>query len=228
MEYLSNKELYYSTDVTNAHIQIHDEDYKHIVKVMRHQPGDKLFITDGKGIIYETVIEEIKKDYLLSVIEEQHSFQNRYKNIFFCLPKLKSPERFEFALEKCTELGITNFIIFNGDYSVAKGEKAERWNKIVLAAMKQSLHCYLPKISIINKLDNLIETDGIKVLFEQNSSNNFSGFVNLEENDYYFIFGPEGGLSDKEMNLFETPIIYNLAENRLRAETAIIKAASML
>jgi 16S rRNA (uracil1498-N3)-methyltransferase len=195
---------------------------------MRHQPGDNLFITDGKGKIYETVIEEINKDYLFSVIKEQHSFQNKYKNIFFCLPKLKSPERFEFALEKCTELGVTNFIVFTGDYSVAKGEKVDRWNKIVQAAMKQSLNCHLPEISIINKLDNLVDVEGIKILFEQNSYNSFADFVNLEENDYYFVFGPEGGLSNREMNLFETPIVYNLAENRLRAETAIIKAASML
>lgn len=228
LEFLSNKELYYSPEVIDNHIQIYDEDYKHAIKVMRHQAGETLFITDGFGNIYDTVIYEIKKDYFSSKIIKQYSFQNKYKNLFFCIPKLKSPERFEFALEKCTELGITNFVIFNGDYSVAKGDKIDRWYKIVLAAMKQSLNCYLPKITIVNKLDNLTNFDGIKILFEQNSNNCFTDFINLKENDYYFIFGPEGGLSDKELNLFEAPIIYNLAENRLRAETAIIKAASML
>ncbi|MDP4116899.1 MAG: RsmE family RNA methyltransferase [Bacteroidota bacterium] len=227
LEFLSNKELYYSSLINNNQIIIADEDFKHAAKVMRHVVGDQLFVTDGTGNIYETIITEIKKDCILSDIGQQYSFKNKYKNLFFCIPKLKSPERFEFALEKCTELGITNFIIFNADHSVAKGDKIERWQKIVLAAMKQSLNCYLPQIIPINRLNNLSE-GGIKVIFEQNSNNSFLDFSNIEGNDYYFIFGPEGGLSKKEIEIFDNSVIYNLAENRLRAETAIIKTASML
>ena len=80
------------------------------------------------------------------------------KNIFFCIPKLKYSDRFEFALEKCTELGITNFIIFDSERSIHKSDKKERWEKIVLSAMKQSLRSYLPNITVINSLIEYLQT----------------------------------------------------------------------
>lgn len=228
LEYLSNKELYYSENINEGTLTLIDDEYKHAAKVMRHFAGEQLFVTDGKGNIYDTIISEVKKDCITADIFNKNYFENKLQNIIFCVPRLKSPERFEFALEKCTELGITRFIVFNAERSIAKGSKIERWNKIVLSAMKQSLNCYLPKINLLDNLKQIRNDDTLKILFEQNTQHSFSSFINIPENDYSFIFGPEGGLSDNELSLFEERIIFNLAENRLRAETAIIKAASLL
>ncbi len=226
----SNIELYYSPQITSTKniIISEDEDYKHIVKVMRHSTGDEIYISDGVGKIFKSKISFINKNYLEAEIEETFSYKNKFSNITFCIPKLKSQDRFEFALEKCVELGITNFIVFNSERTITKGNKTERWERILISAMKQSLRSFLPKISIANSLAEILELDGDKIIFEQNSAKKFLSFENNYSKNYYFIFGPEGGLSENELNLFSDEEKFSLSSNRLRSETAIIKCASML
>jgi len=227
MKYLNNIELYYSENFSNDIIKISGDDFKHIIKVMRHSATDKIYITNGKGKIFSAEINEIKKDFLTAKVIETYSFKNKLGKVYYCVPKLKSPERFEFALEKCTELGITNFIVFNSKRSVAKGEKIERWNKILISAMKQSLRSYLPKISVKN-LNDISLMLGEIIILEQTADKNFSDFVLNKNINSYFIFGPEGGLDIEELNMFNKQNFYCLSENRLRSETAIIKCAAML
>lgn len=229
-KYLSNIELYYSSQLKNKNEIIISEadDFKHIVKVMRHSIDDEVYVTNGEGKIFKCKIFKINKDSLTTVIEETFEYDNILSNIIFCIPKLKSHDRFEFALEKCVELGITSFIIFDSERTISKGNKVERWNKILISAMKQSLRSYLPKICVLNSLEEINNLIGEKIVFEQNSNQIFDN-KNLErENKYYFIFGPEGGLSEKELNQFNVNEKYKLASNRLRTETSIIKCASLL
>ena len=227
--YLSNIELYYSPDgIINNHIQIEGEDFKHIIKVMRHFEQDIIYITDGNGNIYESQINSINKNSLSAVSLKTYHYENVKQNIFFCIPKLKNADRFEFALEKCAELGITNFIIFESKRTISRGDKTDRWNKILISAMKQSLKCYLPDIKVVNSVKEIFSLNGGKIGFEQNSSNKIGSLKIIPDVNYYFIFGPEGGLDTDELELFDPENIYNLAENRLRTETAIIKAACLL
>jgi len=194
---------------------------------MRSKVGEMLYITNGKGTIFKTEISSINRDKLSAKIIETVKYENSFENIFFCIPKLKNPDRFKFAVEKCIELGVTNFIIFESNRTIAKGTNIKRWEKIALAAMKQSLRAYLPKIQLVNRLSDIAETDGEKIIFEQNAGKNFK-FNNERSKKYYFVFGPEGGLTDDEIKLFETEEIYTLSGHRLRSETAIVKVASLL
>ena len=204
------------------------DEFKHITKVMRHKNGDELYVTDGRGLIVKGILTDMEKG--LAVIEAVKilRYQNNLKNITFCIPKLKNPNRFEFALEKCTELGITNIIVYESSRSVAKGSKKERWEKILLSAMKQSLRSYLPRLYTAASFGDLLKNEGKKIIFDQNSEQKFTDFQNDKNIDYYFIFGPEGGLSRQEIEAVVPADVYNLSENRLRSETAIIKCASML
>ena len=227
--HLSNIELYYSSKgLINNRILIDGEDYDHIIKVMRHSVGDILHVTDGKGNIYETQIDNISKHSISAKPTNTFHYENTKQNIYFCIPRLKNPDRFEFALEKCAELGITNFVIFESRRSVSKGQKIERWNKILLSAMKQSLRSYLPEIKVVNSIKEIFSLNGEKIGFEQNSANKIAALKINPGVNYYLIFGPEGGLDNDELALFKPESIYNLADNRLRTETAIIKAASLL
>ncbi|RPI71922.1 MAG: 16S rRNA (uracil(1498)-N(3))-methyltransferase [Ignavibacteriales bacterium] len=227
MNFLSGVELYYSSEkIKENSIYISGDDYKHIIKVMRHSVGDEIYITSGRGEIYLSTIKQIEKDSLTASKNKVFKYENEFSNIFFCIPKLKSNERLEFALEKCTELGITNFIIFDSERAVHKSDKKERWQKIVLSAMKQSLRSYLPTINIINSVDEILELEGRKILLEQNSENQISELKINKNEKYFFIYGPEGGLTKEELNLFDEK--YRLDENRLRTETAVIKCASII
>jgi 16S rRNA (uracil1498-N3)-methyltransferase len=229
LESLSDIELYYSHyGVVNNEIIIDGENYSHASKVMRHKSGDTLFVTDGRGNIFESVIKTIGRDALTSKPIKTYSYENTKKNLFFCVPKLKNPDRFEFALEKCVELGITNFIIFESKRTVTRGDKLERWNKILISAMKQSLRSFLPTIRTASSLKEIFSFEGEKIGFDQKANNELSGLITIAPVNYYFVFGPEGGLDKEELDLFNPANLYNIAENRLRSETAVIKAASLL
>ena len=230
LEHLSNIELYYSEpeNVTDEFVTIVGDEFKHITKVMRHKIGDEIYITDGLGKIFSTVLISISKTEAKTSIKKEYKYGNKFRNVIFCIPKLKSHERFEFALEKSVELGITNFIIYNPNRGVTKGSKFNRWNKMVLSAMKQSLRSYLPTISEFISLEEIAKLEGEVIILEQNSESSVIDLKLSYGKSYYFVFGPEGGLSQDELNLVGNNRIYSLAENRLRTETAVIKVAAIL
>ena len=94
--------------------------------------------------------------------------------------------------------------------------------------MKQSLRSYLPEIAVINSLKDICNIEGDKIILEQNSQKKISGLKINPEEKYYFIFGPEGGFTNEELELFDKNSLYSLADNRLRTETAVIKCASIV
>lgn len=231
-EYLSNIELYFSDDVADNYIQMSEEESKHITKVMRHSVGDKIFVTNGKGNIFKSEIIETCATSVTLRIMETFQYKNKLNNITFCIPRLKSNDRFEFAIEKCVELGITNFIVFDSERTVAKGGKLDRWNKIALSAMKQSLRSYLPTIEFFDSLAKVPFSDGKKLVFDQSGKYSITELLKVKkEGDHQklnFIFGPEGGLTSKEIKLLNNSEILSLTSNRLRSETAIVTAASQI
>jgi len=222
---LSDIELYYAHSGADANncILLHDDEAKHCARVMRHKPGDKVYCTDGKGTVYTTQFIEAGTHTVTLSLQKKETSPNRFQGITAVVPVLKSPDRMEYALEKCTELGVTRYLMYTADHSVAKGMKKERWEKIVLAAMKQSLQVYLPVISTAGKLKDVLrmarDEGAVSVYFHQHAE------VALKEysihTPHYLIFGPEGGFSENELSLLDECTGIRLTTNRLRAETAI-------
>lgn len=227
---LSNNELYYSktSDIISNVIFLNKEESKHIISVMRHRMGDLIYVTNGLGKIYQCRIEEIKKENILLNIVQEFSLPQKYPNITVCVPILRNQERLEFALEKATELGITNFILFHSERSIPKKINRERVEKIFISAVKQSLQSWLPNVIYVNSTNEIASKDGDKIVFDQSSKVIFCADKVNVNNKSFFIFGPEGGLTKKEIETINTSQIYRLADNRLRTETAIIKAVSQL
>ncbi len=228
MDHLSNIELYYTPSelIRGDELILNDDEFHHSVNVMRNSVGDLLYITDGKGIIFKSKITSIVKNQLSAAIIEKKVFVNKADNIWFCIPALKNPDRLKFAFEKCVELGITNFILFTSSHTISKKANPEKYRKITLAAMKQSLRAFLPQI-IQSGFDEIINSDGVKFLFDQNAKINFDGKQNISQQAYY-LFGPEGGFDENEIESFSQENRFSLSSNRLRSETAIIKCASLL
>jgi 16S rRNA (uracil1498-N3)-methyltransferase len=232
-EYLSDIELYFATKINRNSITITGDESKHIAKVMRHTVGDILHATDGAGNYFETTISEITKNSVIASINSAKKYFNNFEKIYFCFPRLKSSDRFEFELEKSIELGITNFIIFHSERTIPKGDKLERWNKIALAAMKQSLRTFLPKIEYASSLKKINSLNGRKIIFDQKGSESLIQYINeskgkINSENHYLIFGPEGGLSQKEINSVDDSLTLTLTQNRLRAETSVIATATAI
>ena len=238
--FLSEVELYYTNKlIVGNHIPIENEECHHISNVMRHNVGDSIYVTDGFGTIYKSSISSIEKKKVVADIIESTKYENKLAGIWFCIPRLKSADRFEYALEKAVELGITNFIVFDSTRTVAKGEKIERWEKILIAAMKQSLRAWLPKVSYVKNISEIFKLAGTKILFDQNANQTLNSFLPIINSkfaisNYFFIFGPEGGFTEDELGLSteggmeNSELRIRLTENRLRSETAIVTAASLL
>jgi len=106
--FLSNIELYYSSEgnIFSETILLTGDEFKHAVKVMRNSVGNTLYITNGEGSIFKTEILSIEKDKLSVRIIYTIKTESRFENIFFCIPKLKNPDRFKFVVEKCIELKV--------------------------------------------------------------------------------------------------------------------------
>ena len=234
-DFLSNIDLFYTDEpVEEKEIIISGEEVHHIKDVLRYSVHDRIFVTDGKGNIYKSLITEINKATMRCSIDEVWHYKNPFDNLTFCIPRLRTMDRLEFALEKCVELGITNFIIFDSIRTVIKGAKIERWEKVLLAAMKQSLRAWLPKVQYISSVSQIAAFPGKRVIFEQSAVLPFNKFLsqpqisaNKQEN-IYLVFGPEGGFADEEIAMTKKCSFVKLTDNRLRSETAIIAAASII
>lgn len=233
----SNTEFYYTPPelISDKAIIIADVEAKHISRVMRHKVDDIILITNGEGKIYQSVIKNITKNEVVAESKKIFTQENKLSNVTFCIPILKSSDRFEFALEKCVELGITNFLVFSAKKSYKRGVKLERWNKILLSAMKQSLQSHKPKIDVTHSLSQTLAQESNKIYFEQNSELSIENYLKgksishfLSDKKIFFVFGPEGGLTDEELNSDKNNIQLKLTSNRLRSETAIIHTASLL
>lgn len=227
---LSDIELYYSValDTKTSSILIDSEECNHIINVMRHKVDDEIYISNGLGKIFRCQINLIKKELVQAKILSEYQFEEKFPNITFCIPRLRSAERFEFAIEKCTELGITNFIFFQADRAISKGFNQKRIEKIFISAMKQSLLSWLPRVKYVSSIKDIDLLSGEKLIFDQLATKYFESSIVKEGNDYFLLFGPEGGFSTEESSVLNSSAKFNLAGNRLRSETAIIKAASLL
>lgn len=207
------------------------EESKHILQVMRHKIGDRLFFTDGCGNLYETELQKVIGNNQLEIrILSKSNCTNNLMNIFIFLPLLKSSDKIELALEKCIELGFTKFIIFNADKSYKRSVKIERWNRLALAAMKQSLQSFLPKIEYLNNISQYNFENSSNIIFDQLSEKPINEIIT--EIDYNrkinLIFGPEAGLTEKDISKIPNKSFASLNLSRLRSETAVISAAAIV
>jgi 16S rRNA (uracil1498-N3)-methyltransferase len=233
-DFLSNIDLFFCDKIDSKDkLIISGEEVHHIKDVLRYSVTDPIYATDGKGSIYKCRILSIAKSEIECSIDEVRSYDNHFRNIIFCIPRLRTLDRLEFALEKCVELGITRFIIFDSIRTVIKGAKLDRWQKVLKSAMKQSLRAWLPTIDYVKSVSDIALFAGRRVIFEQSAKIPFNQF--LEQPDFsskveniYFVFGPEGGFADEEIAITKKCAFVKLTDNRLRTETAVITAAGII
>ena len=205
------------------------EESKHATKVLRKKEGDILNFTDGKGNFYkaEITFADTRKCRLKIVSSEQKEKQHNY-HLHIAIAPTKNMDRFEWFLEKATEIGIDEITPIICSRSERKIIKTERCNKILLSAMKQSLKFHLPKlneaISLIDFLKN--NMDGAKYIAHCEKSNKLELKNEKLEEKTLILIGPEGDFSatEIEMTLKNNFKAVSLGTSRLRTETAGIVA----
>ncbi len=205
------------------------EESKHIIKVLRKKEGDILHVTNGLGFLFTTEIT-IASDNKCTVKIVSFEKQDKPKfHLHLAVAPTKMNERYEWFLEKATEIGVQEITPIICEHSERKVIKTDRFQKILESAMKQSLHYYLPKFNEPITFKNFLkkEHSGQKFVAHCEETDKKSLKNELITNeDVTILIGPEGDFSVIEIQqaIAANFIPVSLGTTRLRTETAAVVA----
>ena len=138
-------QLFYAPDITLPLYTLGEDESKHCVRVLRLAEGDHLHLTDGRGDMHLCeVVDAHPKRCTVRVISTEHEFEKMPYRLTMAVAPTKNIERFEWFLEKATEVGVSEFIPLETAHSERRTIKLEREQKVVTSAVKQSLKAYHP------------------------------------------------------------------------------------
>lgn len=206
-------------------IILNTEESKHAIRVLKKQKGDVLNFTDGRGNLYKAKITHAdSKKCRLDVIscDEKEKTHNYYLHI--AISPTKNLNRFEFFLEKATEIGIDEITPIICSRSERKVLKDERCNRILQTAIKQSLKCHKPKMNKAISFNELITKEHVGGKYIAHCEDNKKLMLKSinKINNVLILIGPEGDFSPLEIKsaLQKNFKAISLSNSRLRTETA--------
>lgn len=225
-------ELFYCTpeQINGQHIVLDGFEAKHIVKTLRKKQGESVDVTDGCGNHYVGTITTLKPHVQLLIKSKVHHSIAAQK-LALGLGFIR-PNRLEIALEKCCELGVSDFYLFKSTYANYFSDNNERFEKILRQAIKQSNRFFLPRLHLLPNFNSFLTAshafkNKIAAIDPQSSA---LGRIGSFEGDTLFCVGPEGGFSVDEVCQLKDEGFMDVAlgNARLRAETAAIAGISLL
>ena len=224
-------QLFYNPNITDTATSFvfDKEESKHIIKVLRKKEGDVLHVTNGLGFLFITEITIASDNKCTVKINATEKQETPKFHLHLAVAPTKMNERYEWFLEKATEIGIQEITPIICEHSERKVIKTDRFQKILESAMKQSLHYYLPKLNEPILFKDFIKTKKSGQLFiahcDETDKKSLKKELKINE-DVIILIGPEGDFSVKEIQLaLENNFIpVSLGATRLRTETAAIVA----
>ncbi|MFI5135353.1 MAG: 16S rRNA (uracil(1498)-N(3))-methyltransferase [Chitinophagales bacterium] len=225
-------EIFFSEKIFENQILLDEEESQHVIKVMRHRAGDELMVSDGKGKLFKTrLISDKGKECELEIIETLKEEAKPSPEIHIAIAPTKSIDRFEWFLEKATEMGVSEITPIISQRSERNKIKPDRVNKILISSMKQSLRLWLPKLNKMASLKDFL-TSNFKLqtsnFIAHCQSQNLPPLKSLyqSQQSVVILVGPEGDFTRDEITLAEENgfVSVSLSEGRLRTETAGIVA----
>lgn len=213
-------------ELTSESYSFKEVESKHIAKVLRKKTGDLLHLTNGKGQLIKAKLSMVSPKNCVIELLEIKEIPASKTAIHMLVAPTKNISRFEWFLEKATELGVYKITPVLCDRSERKHIKHERFEKIIHAALKQSLRAYAP---ILEPLTSLKEIEVDRPTFmahcEDSPKESLKSAVNGQSNCSILI-GPEGDFSKAEIAWANEQNItaVHLGSNRLRTETAALAA----
>jgi len=222
--------LFYTPDLKEDTYRLSEEESKHCVRVLRLTEGETLYLVDGNGLYCEAVIISAHpKACILNVVDKKYNYGKRDYKLTIGVSPTKNIDRYEWFLEKATEIGIDEIIPLISRYSERKEIKPERLEKVMISAIKQSIKAYLPALSPIKTFKETIKMPftGLKFIAHCNEGEKvLLRDVVVKGKDVLILIGPEGDFSIEEVELAikEGFVPISLGDSRLRTETAALVA----
>ena len=235
-------ELFYSYDTDGKLCRLDAEESGHCVRVLRHRAGDEIHVIDGLGTMFRCrLVDDNPRGAEADVLEAFPGWGGHpYRLTVACCPT-KNNDRFEWFVEKATEVGVDRIVPIIGERSERKVYKTDRAVRIALSATKQSLKARIPEIvEPVSVKDFICQSEpaeqvkkSLKLIaycFEGDTKR-----ISIQEalraydgSDITVLIGPEGDFSPEEARLAidHGYIPVHLGSSRFRTETAAVVAAT--
>lgn len=227
-------QLFYVPNLSGAEVVLDETESKHAVRVLRLTVGNQVQIIDGKGGFYLAEITDANpKKCRLRITESKPEFGKKDFKLHIAIAPTKNIDRFEWFLEKATEIGIDEITPLLSEHSERKNIKSDRLEKILVSAIKQSLKAYLPILNELTSFKDLVSNAAGKNLYIAHCGEGEKPHLkNVVErgSDCLILIGPEGDFSKEEI-LFARKNGFteiSLGNARLRTETAGIAACHIV
>jgi len=218
---------------TQKSIVLDEDTSKHVVQVLRMKVEEQLNLTDGKGHLLTCSITDDNKKHCTVEIKESNYKEPTTRNVSIAISLLKNTNRFEWFLEKATEIGVSEMIPLICERTEKEKFRQDRLQGILISAMLQSQQCWLPVLNEPIDFKKMIKQprEGEKFIAHCDEANKQSLHLHIDSSAHQLIcIGPEGDFTPAEIELAlqHQFIAVTLGETRLRTETAGIVAATLL
>jgi len=197
---------------------IEGADARHLARSLRAKVGEEIEVIDPDGHILTVRLDHVSQSRVEGTVISQRPHQPEpTARITIAIANLPAPA-LELVLSRCTEAGAFAFVVFQADRSVGRGEKLERWNTICREAAMLAGRLRVPEVSAASSADAAIGAEEFPVLLERDSPQRLADLKSPL--DLTLFVGPEGGWSERELDLGETTA--SLGPRNLRADTAAL------
>ncbi len=204
---------------------------KHMVKVLRKNIGDKLQITNGRGLfLFGTVTDNNPKACAVKITNYKKIYPTKHR-LHMVVAPTKMNDRYEWFLEKATEIGVHEITPVLCDRAERKTIKIERFQKVIQSAMKQSVQAYLPKLNPLVTLKEFLQQpqEGLLFMAHCEDTERFELKRNIApDRPTTILIGPEGDFTKNEIKMAKEKgyVPVSMGKTRLRTETAAIVACA--
>jgi len=224
-------------DASSGRILLDEDTSRHIVQVLRMKKGEKINLTDGKGNLLTCAISEDHKKHCAVSVESRMQGSKSKGNVAIGISLLKNANRFEWFLEKATEIGIDEIIPLICERTEKEKFRHDRMQTILVSAMIQSRQCWLPVLHEPIAYELLFRQEEVANVSKkfiahcaEGEKINLADGVKESQLSQILLIGPEGDFTIEEIELAVRHhfIPVALGQTRLRAETAGVIAAAIL
>jgi 16S rRNA (uracil1498-N3)-methyltransferase len=225
--------LFYASDIVSDYYTLTGEEARHCLKVLRLKKNDTVNLTDGKGNLHTALVDDInQKECNLTILSRSYE-EKSDPIIHIAVSPTKSIERFEWFLEKATEIGIDIVTPLICERTERLFQKPERWNKILISALKQSFRTWLPELREAVRFEKMIasaEEQSKLIAVCEGSSRKMIKESYIKGLDAVILIGPEGDFTKDEVEKAKESgfAALTLGKSRLRTETAALVACHTL
>ncbi len=222
-------------NISSRTLTIDGDEFVHLTHVMRKKVGDAIRVVDGAGNAYDVQIEEIaKRSARCSILKHHDRLHEPDVDVMLAVALLKNGSKFDVLIEKCTELGVNAFIPLRTERTIPRHARTDRWQKLALAAMKQSARCVLPRVHDVQEFGSFLSAapqSSLNIIpHEKTEAPTPAELLRRHEHQHVVIcIGPEGGFSEEEIAQAQAAGFrtVSLGARRLRTETAAIVSAAL-